>query len=287
MVGDFLYYSPQHNLAVHRVSLQMDRIHGYRITYVVVFAVLATTTMIVDAVPEYVEASRGVRIRGPEEGAGRVEVLVNGQWGTVCDVDFDLADANVVCRQLGFRSAIEAIRGPWFGPGVGPIWMSRVACRGNEPRFSACSHARRHRCSHQNDVGVTCRDRVSNPDELEWDERRDFGVRLRGETAPHFGYVEVLAANGRWGRVCPDGWGTKDARVVCGQLGYRKGKAGVYKSWNKSSKTPRNGTFTGSMTSKSFGFLGGGVHHAFVVVFRCPVQRIGVESSLVPASRVR
>ena len=49
-----------------------------------------------------------VRLRnGSTSDEGRIEICVNGEWGSVCDSSWDRREAQVVCRQLGYNPPCE------------------------------------------------------------------------------------------------------------------------------------------------------------------------------------
>jgi len=97
-------------------------------------------------------------IGGNWSGEGRVEVLHSGTWGTVCDDDWDIKDARVVCRQLGFPDAVSAPHNAWFGEGSGNIWLDDVSCLGTEGNIKDCWHREwgKHNCGHHEDASVIC-----------------------------------------------------------------------------------------------------------------------------------
>ena len=88
-----------------------------------------------------------------------MEVYHNGEWGTVCDHGWDLNNAQVVCRQLGFGPAIIAQSEAFYGQSNDSvIWLDNVNCIGTESKIEDCSHNGwgDHNCLHFEDVGVLC-----------------------------------------------------------------------------------------------------------------------------------
>ena len=88
-----------------------------------------------------------------------MEVNYNGEWGTVCDDGWDIRDAYVICRQLGFESSETAYGSAYFGQGSGSILLDGVACTGSEYSLTNCNHLGvgvTRNCSHSEDAGVRC-----------------------------------------------------------------------------------------------------------------------------------
>jgi len=124
---------------------------------------------------------RLVKVERTEEGlanagkAGRLEVWLKGEWGTVCGDSFDDNDAAVVCRTLGLSGGAKLFSGgyQWYhsdannyevkedelgAVGNGPIWIDDPACTGSEQDLLDCPRAglSAHNCRHYEDVFMKC-----------------------------------------------------------------------------------------------------------------------------------
>lgn len=86
---------------------------------------------------------------------GRLEVLYQNVWGTVCDDNFDSVDASVVCKMLGFQRSTQVYT---VSGGTGQIWLDEVRCTGQEQSIFDCPHGgmAKHNCNHSEDVGIGC-----------------------------------------------------------------------------------------------------------------------------------
>uniref|UniRef100_A0A8C4TC72 Soluble scavenger receptor cysteine-rich domain-containing protein SSC5D n=1 Tax=Erpetoichthys calabaricus TaxID=27687 RepID=A0A8C4TC72_ERPCA len=145
------------------------------------------------------------------ECSGRVELYYDRRWGTVCDRYWDLQDASVLCNQIGCGYAIEAPGQARFGEGKGEIWRDNLHCEGDETDLTKCPALDygREECTHKNDAGVVCSRGVAH----------DHGpFRLSGGPSRCEGWVEVYYKKD-WARVMMESWSSRDATVVCRQLG--------------------------------------------------------------------
>ena len=92
--------------------------------------------------------------------SGRLEVYINNTWGSLCSNGWDISDATVACKQLGYDYAQGAIsRGSSvFGPGSGIIWFGNPVCNGTERSLLHCSHSGfgNYNCHPREETGLTC-----------------------------------------------------------------------------------------------------------------------------------
>ncbi|XP_034057537.1 T-cell differentiation antigen CD6-like isoform X2 [Gymnodraco acuticeps] len=155
---------------------------------------------------EAVCGHRAVRLAGGSgRCAGRVELWRNGEWGTVCDDQWDLRDADVVCAQLGCGYAVSVTgQGGSFPPGRGPVHRDELNCTSREESLWDCPASQEESdCGHKEDAGVVC------------SEMR--AVRLTGGQDRCSGKVEIHR-NGSWGTLCDNCWNKDMSSMVCAML---------------------------------------------------------------------
>ncbi|XP_055909657.1 uncharacterized protein LOC129944326 [Eupeodes corollae] len=206
----------------------------------------------------------GYEIRLSNEGYGRVEVKILGQWGYVCDDKFGIQDANVVCRELGFPLGASEVHGNSYYPpadgGEVSFIMDEVDCAGNETSLKDCRFMGWgvSDCGPDEVAGVQCKTPVMTCPNDYWlcstskecippafvcdnvpdcTDKSDESTaicnstvefRLKGGRSKQEGRLEVLY-RGVWGTVCDDDFGQTEAQVACNSLGFY-GPAAIVKN---------------------------------------------------------
>ncbi|XP_032396112.1 scavenger receptor cysteine-rich type 1 protein M130 isoform X1 [Etheostoma spectabile] len=146
-------------------------------------------------------------VNGTSLCSGRLEVKSNQStqsWSSVCEEDFDLQDAEVVCRELGC-GAPSVLQGALYGDMEAPVWTKEFQCRGHESALLDCDSSDRNTCSSGKAAGLTC------------SESNNF--QLVGGSSRCAGELE-MKKDGEWSQVDvkDSAWNLKAADVVCRHL---------------------------------------------------------------------
>ncbi|XP_027855215.1 scavenger receptor cysteine-rich type 1 protein M160-like isoform X5 [Xiphophorus couchianus] len=144
-------------------------------------------------------------VQGTNRCSGRLEVKTNQSWSSVCEKDFDLQDAKVVCREISCGPP-SAHQGALYGEAEAPVGSREFLCEGSESALLNCSSRKssgRNSCSPGQAVGLTCSD----------------NFRLVGEASRCAGRLEMLQQE-EWRPVdvMDSYWNMNLAAAVCAEL---------------------------------------------------------------------
>uniref|UniRef100_A0A3B4AYR2 Soluble scavenger receptor cysteine-rich domain-containing protein SSC5D n=1 Tax=Periophthalmus magnuspinnatus TaxID=409849 RepID=A0A3B4AYR2_9GOBI len=193
-----------------------------------------------------------IRLVGPSRCSGRVEILHENTWGTVCDDQWSISNAEVTCRELSCGTVLETKAGAFFGQGKDQIWLDDVQCSGHESSILKCLHRPfgEHNCGHGEDAGVICSELQERcVDATVVCSSKSFiasceipliffslnvidrkPIRVVNGTTRCSGRVEIYHA-GQWGTICDDHWGMQEANVACRELDCGNAVAVKYKAF--------------------------------------------------------
>ncbi|XP_052775111.1 uncharacterized protein LOC128213450 [Mya arenaria] len=165
-------------------------------------------------------------VDGMDAYSGRVEILIDGVWGTLCgssfdsttwDVVFAVNVASTLCNmalnttEYGSRYWSSAFYNTEFGPGNGPVFIDKIRCPLSGTHIDNCTYSRVSHCDKHNILSVSCEESNNVVPVLE-------DVRLVSGNSVYDGIPEVFVSGGWWA-VMPNKINEEFATVVCTMLG--------------------------------------------------------------------
>ncbi|KAL0153201.1 hypothetical protein M9458_051528, partial [Cirrhinus mrigala] len=82
---------------------------------------------------------------GGSRCSGRLEILHDQTWMSVCDAAFDQQNAEVVCRELDFGAPVQVLGAAAFNKGDTQMWTQEIQCRGDESQINLCPTSPSHK----------------------------------------------------------------------------------------------------------------------------------------------
>ncbi|XP_072179284.1 neurotrypsin-like [Diadema setosum] len=141
--------------------------------------------------------------------AGRPEVLIDGEWTTICADDWDMQDAAVVCKQLGLGLPDQAFRTYNYDYFSSPC-VAQLYCHGNEDNLGKCQGFAVETNYRGYNRTITCLPPIG------------YGIRLADGTAETNGIVEMEVEPGNWVRI--SNYTDEGPVSLCRQLGFESGE---------------------------------------------------------------
>ena len=183
---------------------------------------------------------------GKHSNRGRVEIRYNGIWGTVCAVGLGESSANVICKQLGYKSGkflnpTENTKNAknfcrnykglnYCGVEVSQVLFSSLNCKGNEENIIECNReavvSSSDLCSnnnHQYDTLIEC-DNIEEEINFSFKTNTIRLIDKDGNPSQNgIGRLEILRSS--WGTVCDNHnvFNSKAASIACKEMGYIDG----------------------------------------------------------------
>ncbi|XP_040576272.1 lysyl oxidase homolog 2B [Lepeophtheirus salmonis] len=170
-------------------------------------------------------------VDGRDKYEGNLQIFHDGRWGSVCDDEWDMSDAIVACKQLGFGKPKRYYHSSQFGYTKRLIHMDNLYCYGTEKRLQDCRFNGwgDHDCERTESAGLKCTSPPPPPTTpppattARPQIKRNFKIRLNGGRIKEEGRVEVSFEGSAnfWAPVCGDGWDLPAALVACRELGLK------------------------------------------------------------------